>query len=373
MTVHPISILLIDGADALAAGLADLIDRNEFRLEAVSDGQEVRNLLAHGEYDILITNIGSPGSHDFSLIDFINSRNLDTAVIIISETLSHEGAVESIKRGAFDYFEKPVVPEALLTSVKRAQEKLALQNENKRIVCELQKLNSMKNEFLSILSHDIRSPLSSIGGFAGYLLKKGSLTDLQQHYLEIIHQISENLYSLVNEVLDISKIEKGIIELDREETNLEEIVNSSINNFILLAVDKNNRIEFYNSLADMMLQVDRMKLLQVFNNLISNANKFTEDGKIVISLGEEQNGEISISVRDTGIGMDESELTQLFDQYRYYHRSGTRGEKGNGLGIIICRQFIELHGGRLEVTSEKGKGSRFTILLPGKSVTYSTS
>ncbi len=363
---HPISILVVGEDAGLVTALSAECGNDEFSIAHLVGIQQARSWLNSADRDIIIADVGASGHHDFSLIEYVRSRNLDTLVILVSKGTSHDAALRAIKTGAFDYFESPVDIAALTLSVRRAQKHLLLQKENKRVVRELQKLNTMKNDFLSILSHDIRSPLSSIGGFASYLLKKGNLNDLQQHYLEIILQISENLYSLVNEVLDISKIEKGIIELTREETNIEELVNSSINNFILLAVDKNNRIEFYNSLTDMILQVDRMKMLQVFNNLISNANKFTEDGKIIIALAEESNGDISISVRDTGIGMDESELSQLFDQYKYYHRTGTRGEKGNGLGIIICRQFIELHGGRLEVSSEKGKGSLFTILLPGK-------
>lgn len=365
--IHPISVLLVDNDQSQADDIVDVCNGSEFQFEQAFSSQEAIRLLSLHEYDIVLVNIGPCSAHEYCVIDHIKSRNIKTIIIVVSEDISREGAIAAIKAGAFDYFEKPYETESLSQSLRRAMDRLTLDSENKRVLRELQKLNSMKNEFLSILSHDIRSPLSSIGGFAGYLLKKGNLNDLQQHYLEIIQQISENLYSLVNEVLDISKIEKGIIELSKEETNLEELVNASINNFILLAVDKNNRIEFYNSLSDMVLYIDRMKMLQVFNNLISNANKFTEDGRIIISLAERQSGEIAITVRDTGLGMDDSELTQLIDHYRYYHRCGTRGEKGNGLGIIICRQFIELHGGHLEVVSEKGKGSSFTILLPAKS------
>ncbi|MFW6366993.1 MAG: sensor histidine kinase, partial [Spirochaetota bacterium] len=175
---------------------------------------------------------------------------------------------------------------------------------------------------------------------------------------------SENLYSQVNELLDISKIEKGIIDLNYEKIDLDELINTSMNNFILLSVDKNNRIEFYNHMSDNTAYLDRMKMLQVLNNLISNANKFTEDGTITLRAKEHADDMISISVLDTGAGMSHDEIHYLFDQYSYRHKTGTRGEKGNGLGIVICKRFIELHGGRITVNSKQDVGTEFTVYLP---------
>lgn len=359
-----ISILLVDDEEKLLNRLARILTEEHYTVDCATNVEDGITKLSTENYDILLTDLNMPRQSGFELMSFIKNNNLETLPLVLTGYASVEGAIRAIKLGAYDFLEKPVDSRTLKHTLKRAAERVILKQENENHIKELQKLNHLKNEFLSIVSHDIRSPLSSIGGFANHLLKKGELNELQEHYLLIISTIADNLYSLVNEVLDISKIEQGFMKLDYEDTDIDELINCSLNNFILHSVDKNNRLEFYNRMDDQQVNLDRMKMLQVLNNLINNAIKFTENGKITLTAEEDKEGFISISVLDTGIGMNEKEITGLFDQYNYHHTAGTRGEKGNGLGITICKRFVELHGGTIEVKSTPGTGTEFIIKIP---------
>jgi signal transduction histidine kinase len=359
-----ISILLVDDEQKLVDKLARLLRKDSYNVDTALDVDQAIEKLDSLKYSIVITDLNMPKKNGFELMTYINDNNIDVLPLVLTGYASVEGAIRAIKLGAYDFLEKPVDTRTFALTVKRAAERIILKRENQNHIQQLQKLNHLKNEFLSVVSHDIRSPLSSIGGYANYLLKKGDLSDFQHRYLLIIKEISENLYSQVNELLDISKIEKGIIDLTYEETNLEELVNTSMNNFILLSVDKHNRIEFFNHMKSSTVILDRMKMLQVLNNLIGNAIKFTEEGTITLSAREHEDDMISVSVLDTGVGMSQDEIHYLFDQYNYRHKSGTRGEKGNGLGIVICKRFVELHGGQITVNSKQGEGTEFTVYLP---------
>jgi signal transduction histidine kinase len=144
-----------------------------------------------------------------------------------------------------------------------------------------------------------------------------------------------------------------------------ELINTSLNNFVLLGIDKNTRIVFFNRLENTHAMVDREKILQVLNNVISNSVKFTENGTITVT-AETKNRYIHLSIEDTGIGMDKNQIDNLFTQYGYSPSRGTRGEKGNGLGLVICKKFIDLHNGSIELESEMGKGTKFLITIPEK-------
>ncbi len=359
-----ISILLVDDEEKLVQRLAKTLRADNFSVETALDVDSAINLLQEGDFSILLTDLNMPKKSGFDLMSYIRSENIDVLPLVLTGYASVDGAIRAIKLGAYDFLEKPVDTRTLKLTIKRAVERIILQRENQNYIKELQKLNHMKNEFLQVVSHDIRSPLSSIGGYTNYLLKKGGLTEFQHRYLMIIKEISENLYSQVNELLDISKIEMGFMDITYEETNIDDLINQSMNNFILLSIDKNNKFEFYNEMNSPIVYIDKMKILQVLNNLIGNAIKFTENGKITLFAKEHKDEMISVSVLDTGVGMSHDEIHYLFDQYSYRHKSGTRGEKGNGLGIVICKRFVELHGGRITVSSKQGEGTEFTVYLP---------
>lgn len=360
---------MVDDEIKIAQRLARILKRDGYEVETCANGDEAINKLAGKKYDIMMTDLNMPVVDGFELLEHIHNNEIDILPLIFTGYASVEGAIRALKLGAYDFIQKPVDSETLKHTVKRAANHIILTRENEKNIIKLEKLNKLKDEFLAVVSHDLRSPLSSIGGYVRYLLKKGDLNEQQTRYLNVIKEISDQTYGLVNELLDISKIEKGVIDLNKEHTDIEELINTSINNFLLLGIDKNNKIHFFNKLENTKVKIDKMKTLQVFNNLINNAIKFTENGEISINLEAVNNEDstedkIKISIQDSGIGMTGEEIKTLFNQYGYKFKSGTRGEKGNGLGLIICKKFVELHNGEINVKSIINEGTTFEIILP---------
>jgi len=358
-----IKILVVDDEEKIAARVSRILEREGFVTECAYSGEEAIYKLVERTYDIVLTDLNMPGKSGFDVMDFIQREKIDTLALVLTGYASVEGAIQAIKLGAYDFIKKPIDVPTLSLIMNRAAERVSLQKENARNLVELKKLNELKNEFLSVVSHDLRSPLSTIGGYVNFLLKKGNFSDSERRYLLIIRDIAENLYDLVNELLDISKLETGIMQINREEADISEIINTSINNFLLLAVDKNNEIVFLNRLGDPLVSVDRMKILQVMNNLINNAIKFTEQGKITVTV-EDMDTHVSVTVTDTGVGIPPGMLDSIFEAYSLHQNPGTRGEKGSGLGLVICKRFVELHGGTIRVSTEEGRGSSFEFIIP---------
>jgi two-component system, sensor histidine kinase and response regulator len=359
-----ISILLVDDEEKIAIKLSKILSAEGYNVDTAFDGKNAIKKLSGNEYDIVLSDLNMPECNGLEVMKFIKDHDIHALPLVLTGYASVEAAINAIKVGAYDFIQKPVDAETLKLSISRAAERIILKRQNIKQMQELQQLNELKNEYLTIVSHDLRSPLSSIGGYVNYLMKNGDLSDLQQRYLSVIKDIADNLYSLVNELLDISKIETGIIDLNYEKIDLESLIHLCINNFVLLGVDKNTVIEFHNKLSAPHIYIDKMKIIQVFNNLINNAIKFTENGKVVIIAGEKNKNTISISIKDNGVGIDPDEIENLFNPFYLNHKKGTRGETGNGLGLVICKRFIELHGGQIDVSSKVGKGTMFSLTLP---------
>lgn len=360
-----IKILIVDDEEKIRNHIERILSREGYLTDTASNGAEARGKLDNGGFDITLTDINLPDTSGFEIMEFIRASNIETLPLVLTGYASVESAIRAIKVGAYDFIQKPVDMETLKLVIYRAAERVMLARVNKKNMRELEKLNELKDEFLLVVSHDLRSPLTSIGAYANYLLKKGDLSRTQKSYITIIREISNNLYTLVNELLDISKIEAGALELNREETDIAELISTSINNFLLLALDKNTAIDFINRLENQTAHIDKMKFLQVMNNLVSNAVKFTENGKIVVSANDApERSSIAIIVEDTGVGIPGEHLSSLFEKYSFQKRGGTRGETGTGLGLVICKRFIELHGGRILARSTLGRGSEFEIIIP---------
>lgn len=363
MNNSDIRILVVDDEEKISSRVSRLLEREGYQTDVAYSGDEAIHKLSTRRYEIVLTDLNMPGKSGFDVMEYLQKEQIDTLPLVLTGYASVEGAINAIKLGAYDFIKKPVDAATLAMVVNRAAERVVLQRENARNLEELKKLNELKNEFLSVVSHDLRSPLSTIGGYVNYLLKKGSFNDLEKRYLLIIRDIADNLYQLVNELLDVSKLETGIMSISREETDISEIISTSINNFLLLAIDKNNQIIFQNNLSDPLAFIDRMKILQVLNNLIGNAIKFTENGTITVAASD-ADSLIRVSVADTGVGIPSEKLEKIFSAYTIHKSSGTRGEKGTGLGLQICKRFVELHGGTIRVMSSVSRGSTFEFIIP---------
>jgi len=236
-------------------------------------------------------------------------------------------------------------------------------------ITKAKEIDRMKTEFISITSHELRTPLATIKNCISLIFKEsaGPINENQRKFLDIARRNIDRLAALINNLLDLSKIESGKMELERTGCDLNKIVQEVIDTFEPLAKDKNISLkaELWEGLPQ--IQIDRNKIIQVINNLVSNALKFTEARKsITVSAsfyGADKNF-IQMSVQDEGAGIEKKDFDKLFKKFQQLDSSMTRKVSGTGLGLSICKQIVELHGGKIWVESELGKGSKFSFILP---------
>ncbi|HAD07182.1 MAG TPA: hypothetical protein DCE76_08495, partial [Anaerolineaceae bacterium] len=245
---------------------------------------------------------------------------------------------------------------------------------------EMREVDRLKSQFLANMSHELRTPLNSIIGFSRVILKgiDGPINDLQRQDLTSIYNSGQHLLGLINDVLDLSKIEAGKMELQFEEVNIADLVNSVMSTAVGLVKDK--PIKLHHSVEpDLPLVIaDNTRIRQVLLNFISNAAKFTDTGSITVeakkSISPDNKPEVMVVVTDTGQGIDEKGREKLFLPFSQVDDSPTRKTGGTGLGLSISRSFIELHGGRIGLLwSEVGKGSAFYFTLPVQQPARQTS
>jgi signal transduction histidine kinase/putative component of toxin-antitoxin plasmid stabilization module len=247
-----------------------------------------------------------------------------------------------------------------------AIENVRLFNEIQEKSAQLEVANQHKSDFLANMSHELRTPLNAIIGFSEALIDRmfGDLNEKQAEYLKDIHESGRHLLSLINDILDLSKIEAGRMELDVSTFDLP----AALSNAITLVRERAQR-----HAIDLALQVDKdlgafsgdeRKFKQIMLNLLSNAVKFTPDGGRIAVSAKKDTTHVEISVRDTGIGIAPEDQAAVFEEFRQVGRDRLKKAEGTGLGLALTKRFVELHGGAIRLQSEPGKGSTFTVSLP---------
>jgi two-component system phosphate regulon sensor histidine kinase PhoR len=233
-------------------------------------------------------------------------------------------------------------------------------------ITDFVELDRMKSDFISIVSHELKTPLTSIKGFVRLLAAErvGPVTEKQRHYLEIVQKQTESLTLLINDLLDLSKIEAGIIEVRHEPVLLSELVRGVIMQLDNMAQEKGTvlKIEIPKDLP--LVSGDTDRLNQVFMNLIHNAIKFTPQGGEITIKATSMGEDCLVKVMDTGIGISSQDLSKIFNKFYQVDSSSTRQQSGTGLGLPISRQLVSAHGGEMWVNSTKGKGTTFSFTLP---------
>jgi PAS domain S-box-containing protein len=230
---------------------------------------------------------------------------------------------------------------------------------------EAERLNHLKSEFMASISHELRTPLHTIIGFAELLQEEGEgpLNYKQKRFMHHIHVDSEHLLGLINDVLDLSRIEAGGLHLRTETVGLLKIVAESISAIQPYADSKSVSIRMGDEL-DFSVWADSMRLRQILNNLLSNGAKFTEPGGQVSVQAVVEDGFVRVTVADTGLGIAPEECTRIFDKFYQVGFTPVGVREGTGLGLAICKQLVEMQKGKIWVKSEPGKGSQFHFTLP---------
>jgi signal transduction histidine kinase len=281
---------------------------------------------------------------------------------------------ENTLAGAIALYRRQMIPftDSQIALLKTFADQAVIAIENVRLFRELEEKNEQleaankhKSQFLANVSHELRTPLNSIIGFTRLVLRKteGQIEKLQKDNLQKVLISSEHLLNLINGLLDLAKIEAGRMEAYAETFKVDDVVRVATATVEPLL--KDGHVKLVTDIAPDIppLKTDRDKLRQSVLNLLSNAVKFTEKGEIKIAAWRD-NGNLKMTVSDTGIGMKKDALALIFEEFRQADMSSTRRYGGTGLGLAIVKRFIVLLGGDIAVESEEGKGSRFTITIP---------
>lgn len=290
-----------------------------------------------------------------SLIVPLKIENKLTGILLVGEKLSGE---------IFDGQELEVLS-VLANQVAISLENARLYEELSSSNAQLMQASRLKSQFLASMSHELRTPLNSIIGFSKVLLNRldGDLTERQEAYIRSVHNSGTHLLTLINGILDFSRIEAGKLEMVSEELDLHELIDECIESSMPLARGKQVKLEKNVPLELPRLSADRTKVKQILLNLLSNALKFTTQGRVLVGAVAEPDA-MRISVADTGIGIRQEDLTRLFEAFQQLDNPVARGAGGTGLGLAISKKFVELHGGRIWAESRENQGSTFHFTLP---------
>ncbi|HBX23235.1 MAG TPA: hypothetical protein DEF34_06360 [Desulfotomaculum sp.] len=251
--------------------------------------------------------------------------------------------------------------------LKTLSQQLAIrQKEIEKKNRELEQANRAKSEFLTNMSHELRTPLNSVIGFSELLERQvfGELNSRQQEYVKDIRESGEHLLDLINDILDLSKIEAGSMELDFSEFELQGLLQGSLRMFREKALKKNIRLNMVVDENIGLVVADSRKLKQVVFNLLANAVKFTESGGEVLLSAVIEKSNVTVSVTDNGIGINESDMNKLFKEFSQVDGSLSRRHEGTGLGLALSGKLVEMHGGVIGVESKSGQGSKFYFNIP---------
>lgn len=379
MAKEKIRVLLVEDNPTDALIIRKKLQRDEafdYVLTHVLSGEEAISKLEKELYSITLLDYNLPKKSGLETLREICGRDIKMPVVMITGQGDEVVAAKLIKEGAFDYLPKrenyedsvPIMIKKTIAEFKarleseRLQREIALKKDELEKTNEkLKELDRMKSDFVSNVVHELRTPLTIIKGNLDNIDKgfAGQVQPKQKEILGDVFKVVNRLARLVNDLLDLSKIESGKMELNREDFDIVEMANEAVRNFEKLAAEKKVNIKKDFPSSTIMINADRDKLMQVFVNLMGNALKFIDKGDVGIRMIELQD-EVQIEIRDTGPGMSKDQLDKIFDKFV---RVLAERKEGTGLGLSIAKDIISLHKGRIRAESELGKGSIFIFNL----------
>jgi signal transduction histidine kinase len=336
------------------------------------DGIEALSVLeANDDIDLVVTDINMPRMDGLTLLQKLQQIEGDLCAIIVSAYGDMANIRTAMNRGAFDFLIKPLDFLDLETTIGKTIRHVEVLREARRRQVENQRLelaSQNKSHFIANMSHELRTPLNAIIGLTDMMTTNAARfgTEKALEPLKRVHNAGTHLLGLINQVLDLSKIEAGKLELSPEQVNLMPLIDEVIGTAQQLANQNQNRliVEAEQDLDTLM--VDPMRLRQILLNLLSNACKFTKQGDVTLRARRISNSGnwIELVVIDSGIGMTPEQLAKLFQEFSQAEASTAKKYGGTGLGLAITRKLARMMGGDVTVSSEHGKGSVFTVILP---------
>jgi len=361
-------ILAVDDDRINLRIIGGILRHEGYEISEASSGEQALELYASFQPNLVLLDVMMPGIDGFTTCRTLKKTYGDKCAPVIFVTAKSEAddVVMGFDAGGVDYLTKPFRPKEVVARIRTHLSNQQLVEQQKHLVTQLSKANADKDRFLGMCAHDLRNPLSSIRGLAELMAEDaiGELTGEQKEIVQTIHGASQSMLQLVNELLDVATIEAGHLKLDKKPTSLSEIVERSVHLSNLEAAKKNTRIEMVKANGSPLVDIDRNKMRQVADNIISNAVKYSPKGSIITVMFLSDETTAGFAVRDSGPGIPESERHLLFKDFGRLSAKPTGGEKSTGLGLAICRKIVEAHGGTIGVQNLPERGAEFVVSLP---------
>ncbi|PID89489.1 MAG: hybrid sensor histidine kinase/response regulator [Bacteroidia bacterium] len=355
---------------------------NDLETEEAYSGKEAIEKVLADPPDLILLDIMMPEMDGYEVCKILkdNEQTRHIPIMFITAKREYDDIVKGFKLGAVDYVSKPFNEQELFVRInnhlelKKSKEQIEEQNkELNRKNLQLTELNQTKDKFFSIVAHDLKNPFNTILGFAKLLVFKMQKYKPEQihEFSKLIYDASEKGYKLLENLLEWSRSQTGRIQYVPEIINLAALADNTIDLFKGGAATKSISLSS-DVAADDFAYGDEYMIKTILRNLVSNALKFTEnEGSVSISTQEAGEDFIEVLVMDTGIGIQKEKREQLFNIGTHFSTKGTANESGTGLGLILCKEFVEKNGGTIRIESELKKGSTFIFSLPKKEIQQS--
>lgn len=371
----PMQILIVDD-NKDNVELMNQILEDDYALATAYSGKECMEKALLEQPNLILLDVNMPEMDGYETMQGLqrNEKTRNIPVIFASAYYKESAMiVKGLEQGAFDYLTKPIDADILLAKVrvvkriKQAEDEIRQQkNELEVINKKLESADKLKSIFLASMSHELRTPLNSIIGFTGLLQMEivGEINEAQRGQLERVKRNGNHLLELINDVLDISKIEAGKIDLAITGFDIVDLITDLTKSIALEVSGKG--LEFQVNVPDtaVMIRNDRRRVQQIITNFLSNALKFTDKGSINLDLLIENTEEITVVIKDTGIGIKNDDMERLFEPFQQINSDFTKSYKGTGLGLYLSKQLASIIGGRIQFESFYEKGSQFSLILP---------
>jgi two-component system sensor histidine kinase/response regulator len=412
-------LLVVDDEESVAVTMGAILEMDGYDVSVLMSGADALKLVRETSFDLVLTDLRLDDIDGLTIISEICRVQPDTVTIILTGYASMESAIKALREGAYDYLVKPCDVDELRAVVARGIERrqLGLQLKDRLIELEaanatihelnrdlqqrvdsataqlqvrmqelasaleqLQEIDRLKSRFLSMASHELKTPLTSISGLAQVLLRRMRrrlemgrpddtdwLEEQNGHVgrLELLNSQTARLGRLVDELLDVSRIESGKLEFRMQPVDMVQLLSEVAGRMQLSTSQHTLEVEL-NGTAENPVNADRDHLEQVLDNLVSNAIKFSPDGGTIFLRLDDQGDMVTVSIQDPGVGIPEDQLDAVFGLFYQAEDPVSRRTGGMGLGLYISKEIISRHGGRIWAESEPGAGTTFNFSLPRK-------